>query len=116
MPGSKFARARSAVLLLWCLLALVLLAWQLGPPVTVGSCAIVLATVLPMAFPIPGMLKTRRRSFRWAPLTLAPAMAWSLTELVANPLARLPAGLCALLGFLALAAVVAALRTMPLQR
>ena len=113
MPRSRFARARSAALLLWCLLPLALLAWQVTPPATMGSYAVVLATVLPMAMPLPGMLRTRRRSFRWAPLTLAPAMAWSLTELVANPAARFPAGLCALLAFLALAAVVAALRTMP---
>jgi hypothetical protein len=42
-----------------------------------------------------------------------PALAWSLTELVANPGARAFAVLSALLAFLALAGVVATLRAMP---
>jgi cyanate permease len=46
-------------------------------------------------------------------LTLAPALAWSLTEILANPPARRFAVAASLLAFLSLAAVVAALRSMP---
>jgi hypothetical protein len=46
-------------------------------------------------------------------LTLAPALAWSLTEILANPPARGFAVSASLLAFVSLAAVVAALRSMP---
>jgi hypothetical protein len=49
-------------------------------------------------------------------LTLAPALAWSLTEILANPPARGYAVGVALLAFLSLAAVVAALRSMPARQ
>jgi uncharacterized membrane protein len=101
---------RVAVLAAWGLLALTLLAWYAAMlPRTAAIVAAVL-TVAPLAAPLPGLLARRRRSYRWAPLTLVPAMTWSLTELVANPAERPYALAAGLLAFAALAAIVAWLR------
>ena len=62
----------------------------------------------------PAELPSKRRyTYRWAPLTLVPSMVWSLTELVASPGSRAIAAALAMAGFLALAAIVAVLRTLP---
>jgi len=113
MNGPRFARARRATLLLWSVLLAALTAWHLSGRSVLAAATLVLATAAPLAFALPGLWRAQRRSYRWAPLTLAPAMAWSLTELVANPGVRRIAAITALLAFLALAAVVATLRTMP---
>jgi uncharacterized membrane protein len=104
-------RARGAVLLLWSLLITALCAWPLSRSFSAGTIAILLFTVVPLLLPLPGLWQGRRRTYRWAALTLAPAMTWSLTEVVANPAARRPAACAALLAFCSLAALVAALRT-----
>jgi uncharacterized membrane protein len=111
--GRSFRRARLAVLVLWLALAIVLLGWSLAGRDAMGGITLAVLTVGPLLLPVAGLALSQRRTYRWAPLTLAPGLAWSLTELVANPGARGLAALSALLSFLALAAVVAALRTMP---
>lgn len=105
------ALARGAVLAAWGLLGLVLSAWHwiLLPPA--AAAVATLLTVAPLATPLPGLAARRRRTYRWAPLTLAPAMTWSLTELVANPAARPFALVAGCLAFAALAATVAWLRS-----
>jgi uncharacterized membrane protein len=104
-------RARAAVLAAFALLALTLVAWYASALSPAAATVAVLLTVVPLAAPLPGLVARRRRSYRWAPLTLAPAMTWALTELVANPAVRPFALAAGLLGFGALAAVVAWLRT-----
>lgn len=115
MSDAAQRRARGLTLLAWAGLLVLLLAWHAVPRAgALGS--IVLALVaLPLLAPLPGLWKGRRRSYRWAPLTLAPALAWSLTEILANPAARAYATAAALLSFLSLAAIVASLRSMPPQ-
>ena len=110
MTSVRAERARSAVLATWGLLALALLAWHASLLPRTAAVVAVLLTVAPLAAPLPGLLARRQRSYRWAPLTLAPAMTWSLTELVANPAARPYALAAGLLAFAALAAIVAWLR------
>lgn len=107
LPGGR--GPRTAVLLVWFALIAALLAWLLGMPGR-GSWFTAILTTVPLLLPLPGLWQGRRYTHRWAAITLVPAMAWSLTELVANPAARVPAGMTALLGFLALAALVAVLR------
>lgn len=111
--SSRFSRARSAALLGWTGLLLALATWHLNAHAGAAAVALLVLTVLPLLPPLPGLWAGRRRTYRWAPLTLAPALAWSLTEIVANPTSRGPAVLVGLLCVFALAAVVAALRTMP---
>ena len=112
-PAPLFNRARVAVILLWLTLAATVSAWSLAGGATAGSVALVVLTVAPLLAPLPGLLAGRRRSYRWAPLTLAPSLTFALTELVANPPARRLAGFAALLALLCLAGIVAALRSMP---
>jgi len=100
---------RAAVLLAWFALAAAALGWQLSVPGRGGPIA-AFAMVAPLLLPLPGLWHARRYTYRWAAITLVPAMAWSLTELVANPGARLAAGMTAALAFVALAVLVAALR------
>jgi uncharacterized membrane protein len=111
VTAARAERARAAVLAMWVLLALTLLTWHAALLPRAAAVVAALLTVAPLALPLPGLLARRRRSYRWAPLTLAPAMTWSLTEMVANPSARPYALSAGLLAFAALAAVVAWLRT-----
>ncbi|MCU0975890.1 MAG: DUF2069 domain-containing protein [Steroidobacteraceae bacterium] len=111
MSQPRADHARLAVLAVWGLLALTLLAWYAITLPRVAAVVAVLLTVAPLALPLPGLMARRRRSYRWAPLTLAPAMTWSLTEFVANPAARPYALVAGLLAFAGLAAVVAWLRS-----
>jgi uncharacterized membrane protein len=113
VTGTAHRRAWVLTLLLWVGLIVLLLAWHAAHGrASLGS--LVLGVVaLPLLAPLPGLWRDQRRSYRWAPLTLAPALAWSLTEILANPAARGYATGVALLSFLSLAAIVASLRSMP---
>lgn len=113
MTAARLARARMATLLAWLGLLSLLLAWNLSPGAAALGTVTLAVVGVPLLAPLQGLWRVRRRTYRWAPLTLAPALAWSLTEILANPPARGFATGCALLAFLALAAVVAALRSMP---
>ncbi len=79
--------------------------------ITLGACGLALVAGLPLLPPLPGLLGGRPRTLRWAPLTLAPALALALTEVVANPAARTAATVTLALVLAAFSAVVAALRT-----
>lgn len=110
---SRGERARATVLCLFGGMIVTLTAWHglsLSGPARVFA---LLATVVPLALPLPGLVRARRNTYRWATLTLVPAMIWALTELIANPAVRAVAAVVGLAGFLALAALVAALRTLP---
>lgn len=110
MNRPQARRARGAVLMLWLLLSLTLVAWHLQGPGATAAAVAALLTAGPLLLPLPGLLRGNPRTYRWAALTLAPALAWSLTELAANPAARWPATAAALLSVSSLAALVAALR------
>ena len=107
---ARAERARLAVLAIWALLAATLLAWYLGTLPRAAAVVAIVLTVAPLAAPLPGIVARRTRSYRWAPLTLAPAMIWALTEMVANAEARPFAIAAGALAFAGLAAVVAWLR------
>lgn len=109
MSGARAARARRAVLAAWAALVVSVAAW---PAAGTGP-ALAFVAALPLLLPLPGLLRGASRTLRWAPLTLAPALALALTEVVANPAARTVAGITLLLALAAFAAVIAALRTAP---
>ncbi len=113
MNSVPSARARRSTLLTWLVLLGLLLAWHLAPGEAALGATVLAVVALPLLAPLPGLWRGTRRTYRWAPLTLAPALAWSLTEILANPPARGFAIACGLLGFVSLAAVVATLRSMP---
>ena len=66
--------------------------------------------LLPLLMPLPGLLTGRQRTLQWSSLTLAPALAMSLTEILVNAPARLFATLTLMLIFAAFALQIAALR------
>ena len=115
MTSPVFQRARRLTLLAWGSLLLLLVAWHAVSGAAGLGTVVMVVVVAPLLAPLPGLWAGRRRTYRWAPLTLAPALAWSLTEILANPPARGTAVATALLAFLSLAAVVATLRSMPLR-
>ena len=95
----------------WLLLILSVLCWPLGAS-TVGwaTTAIAFLTLLP---PLPGLARGTRRTQSWAPLTLAPVLALSLTEVLVNPAARARVAVTLALVLAAFAAILAALRAAP---
>ena len=66
---------------------------------------------MPLALPLPGMLRRRRRTYAWATLCLTPHFVYALTELVANPALRLHAGAMLVLSLALMVALVAYLRS-----
>lgn len=82
LPGDGFARAGTAVLL-----------------------------TLPLAIPLPGLLRRRRYTGLWATFLLTPYLALALMEVIANPAARLAAPLVMLMILATLVALVGWLRT-----
>lgn len=101
---------RLRVLALMALLALgvVLAGWR-----TVAwprNAVLTVVLLVPLALPLPGILRADRRTFAWATLCMAPYFVFGLTELVANPAVRAFAGATVLTSLALVAALVAYLR------
>ena len=110
-PVRAAERARLAVLVL--LLALFAAATLAVTREDVGAAGrIVLAAFLlaPLAAPLPGLLRRRRRAYAWASLCLTPHFIYALTELVANPALRALAASMLVLALALMIALVAYLR------
>jgi uncharacterized membrane protein len=103
--------ARRALLASWIGLLASVTCWAL-PGVGTGAGAALVAG-LPLLLPLPGIARGARRVLRAAPMALAPALALSVTELIANPPARPFAGATLALVFAGFAGVLAALRSLP---
>ena len=85
-------RARRQALAASALLGACVLAAALLPfawPASLARLAILLA---PLLLPLPGLLRGRRRTFAWATLCVTPYFIYGLTEVIANPAARVTAG------------------------
>lgn len=102
---------RRAALAAWLALAASVAAWQL-PAAGIGPVAALIAG-LPLLLPLPGLVRGARRALRAAPMALAPLLAVAITECLANPPARIAAGVTLALAFAAFAAILAALRALP---
>jgi uncharacterized membrane protein len=98
----------------WILLVASIAAWPFATA-GIGPASTAIA-LLPLLLPLPGLIRRRRRTLQWAPLTLAPALAVALTEILVNAPARVPATLSLALSFAAFAGVIAALRVSPRAR
>ena len=110
--GALRARnARVFALAAWILLALSVAAWPFtGAGIGAISSAV---AFLPLLLPLRGIARGSVRALRASPMALAPALALAITETLANPAARLPAGATLALVLLAFAGVVAAIRSAP---
>jgi uncharacterized membrane protein len=107
----RAAAARRVAVAAWLLLLLSIAAW---PVLAEGIGWPWAATaLLPLLLPLPGLLGRSGIALRAAPLALAPALAVAITEIVANPAARAPAGLSLALAFAAFASIIAAIRVSP---
>lgn len=58
-----------------------------------GNLLLAIALLVPLALPLPGILRRRRRTFVWATLCVTPYFIYGTTEAVANPAARPAAGI-----------------------
>jgi len=109
--NERAARTRRIVICLWMLLVVSIVVWPFtGGGIGLATTAIAL---LPLFLPLPGLVHGERRTLRWSPLTLAPALALALTEILVNAPARTPAILTLALILAAFAATIAALRVSP---
>jgi uncharacterized membrane protein len=50
------------------------------------------ALLLPVAAPLPGLIRGTRRTYAWATLCVAPYFIYGVTEVIANPAVRGAAG------------------------
>lgn len=106
MTAGRAGSARVAVLVAW----IALLASIAGWPATGIHPVPAAIAGLPLLLPLPGLLRCMPRALRFAPLTEAPALALAITEVLANPAARVTASITLALVLAAFAAVIAALR------
>jgi len=51
-----------------------------------------IALLLPVAAPLPGLIRGVRRTYAWATLCVAPYFIYGVTEVIANPAVRGAAG------------------------
>jgi uncharacterized membrane protein len=51
-----------------------------------------LVLLLPLAAPLPGLIRGERRTYAWATLCVAPYFIYGVTEVIANPAVRGAAG------------------------
>ena len=47
-----------------------------------------IALLLPVAAPVPGIVRGIRRTYAWATLCVAPYLVYGITEVIANPAVR----------------------------
>jgi len=105
------ATTRRVAVAAWLLLMLSVAAWA-SDAAGIGRVFAAIA-FLPLLLPLPGLIGNSGRALRAAPLALAPVLALSVTEILANPPARPWAGVSLALAFAAFAALIAAIRTSP---
>jgi uncharacterized membrane protein len=80
---------------LWLGVSLSLMAWAfVGYPWLICALA-----VLPLLAPLNGLIRGRRYTYAWATLFAIPYLAFAVTELLANPRARVVAAMSLLLVF-----------------
>lgn len=86
------ARARAASLAAAATLAACVAAAGLSAADWPANLAWALGMLLPIAAPLPGLLRGSRRTYAWATLCVAPYLVFGVTEIVANPAVRVLAG------------------------
>jgi len=101
--------ARTITLTLLALLALTVLTWQYAA-LRSGS-LLPLLWLIPLLFPLPGLIRGRRFTYAWATLITTGYVALALTEVVAQPAHRLLPSLILFASFALFIALVAFLRT-----
>jgi uncharacterized membrane protein len=109
----RLARARVATLAAAAVLAACVAAAGLGSGRWPINLAWTLGMLLPIAAPLPGLLRGSRRTYAWATLCVAPYLVYGVTEITANPAVRIAA---AVILFASLAWFVALITYLRLSR
>lgn len=91
-PAPAVVRAHRRVLATTLLLAGCIVAAALRGANWPGNAVLSLVLLCPLLVPLPGLLRSHRRTHAWATLCVAPYLVYGLTEVVANPAARIVAG------------------------
>ena len=92
---SASSTSRTLTIWLWVALITSLLAWTF-----VGySKLLCVIAILPLLAPLHGLVHGRRYTYAWATLFAVPYLAFAMTELLANPRARIVAGVSLILVF-----------------
>jgi uncharacterized membrane protein len=88
----RLARARTASLAAAATLAACVAVAGLSSARWPTNLAWTFGMLLPIAAPLPGLLRGSRRTYAWATLCVAPYLVYGVTEVVANPAVRAAAG------------------------
>jgi len=92
VPTQRLQRARYAALATAAVLAACVAAASLRSAPWPANLGWTIALLLPVAAPIPGLIRGIRRTYAWATLCVAPYFIYGTTEVIANPAVRGAAG------------------------
>ena len=88
MTGQRLPRARVVTLATAAVLAVCVAAASLRSAPWPANLGWTIALLLPVAAPIPGIVRGIRRTYAWATLCVAPYFIYGITEVIANPAVR----------------------------
>ena len=103
-------RLRIAVVSALALLALLVTLSLLRVADGAAALVITLLLLLPLALPLPGLLRGNQRTSAWATLCVTPYLIYGLTETIANPATRPTAATILFASLLLFVLLVAQLR------
>ena len=90
--GSLPGLARLGALAVLALLAVLVAASALQGASWPSAAAVAAVLLVPLALPVPGLVRGDRRTSAWATLCVIPYFIYGLTETIANPAVRYAAG------------------------
>lgn len=88
VTAQRLRRARAGVLAAAAVLAACVVAAALRSSPWPASLGWTIALLLPVAAPLPGIVRGNRRTYAWATLCVAPYFVYGITEVIANPAVR----------------------------
>jgi uncharacterized membrane protein len=90
--ASRLQQAQRIALATAAVLAACVAAASLRSAPWPSNVAWTVALLLPVAAPVPGLIRGVRRTYAWATLCVAPYFIYGITEVIANPAVRGAAG------------------------
>ena len=88
MTERRLRRARAVALATAAVLAVCAASASLRSAPWPANLGWTIALLLPLAAPIPGIVRGIRRTYAWATLCVAPYFIYGITEVIANPAVR----------------------------